>query len=256
MADSTHELSTLISAADAIMIVSGAGISTETGIPDFRGPQGVWNTQRPVMYQDFVSSEESRIEYWDQKVASAEYVEVARPGAVHKACVALEDGRKLEAIVTQNIDGLHTIAGSKNVIEVHGTGREAGCLTCGERSPIVPHLEEFTGSRVPPRCHCGGLLKPATISFGQQLDSITMSKAMQAAEACDLVVALGTTLSVYPAAEIPLLAARRGVPYVIINQGATDHDAYPFVTLRIEADVGPTFATAVDWALTFSPWEA
>ena len=248
--DQVHELSTLIKAANAIMIVTGAGISTETGIPDFRGPQGVWKTQKPVMYQDFVASEEDRVLYWQQKVMAAETIEVARPGAVHRACVELEEAGKLEAIVTQNIDGLHTIAGSKSVVEVHGTGREAGCLTCNERSPIVPHLEAFTATGVPPRCDCGGLLKPATISFGQQLASMTMYQAMQAAEACDLVIAMGTTLSVYPAADIPLQAARRGVPYVIINQGATDHDAMPLVTLRIEAAVGPTFSQAVHLALT------
>ena len=250
MTDSVHELSTLIADADAILIVTGAGVSTETGIPDFRGPQGVWNTQRPVMYQDFLASEEDRVTYWNQKLVAAETIEVAKPGAVHNACVELEEAGKLEAIVTQNIDGLHTIAGSKSVVEVHGTGREAVCLTCEVRSPIVPHLEAFTDTGVPPRCHCGGLLKPATISFGQQLDQRTMFRATQAAEACDLVIAMGTTLSVYPAAEIPLHAARRGVPYVIINQGDTEHDGSPLVTLRIEAPVGPTFSQAVTQALT------
>ena len=249
MPDGAQELAALIAAADAILIVTGAGVSTETGIPDFRGPQGVWNTQKPVMYQDFVASEEDRILYWQQKVLAAETIEVARPGAVHKACVELEDAGKLEAVVTQNIDGLHSIAGSKSVVEVHGTGRRAVCLTCDEDSPIVPHLEAFTETGVPPRCHCGGLLKPATISFGQQLDSMTMYQAMRAAEACDLVIAMGTTLSVYPAAEIPLVAARRGVPYVIINQGDTEHDAVPHLSLRIDAPAGPTFSQAVHAAL-------
>ena len=250
MADNVPELSALIAHADAILIVTGAGVSTETGIPDFRGPQGVWNTQRPVMYQDFLANEESRVTYWRQKVLAAETIEVAKPGAVHTACVELEDAGKLEAIVTQNIDGLHSIAGSKSVVEVHGTGRKAVCLTCDERSPIVPHLHAFTDTGVPPRCHCGGLLKPATISFGQQLDEMTMVWATQAAEACDLVIAMGTTLSVYPAADIPLVAARRGVPYVIINQGTTEHDGSSLVTLRIEAPVGPTFSQAVTDALT------
>jgi NAD-dependent deacetylase len=250
MTDALHDLSTLIADADAILIVTGAGVSTEAGIPDFRGPQGVWNTQRPVMYQDFLANEEHRVTYWHQKVLAAETIEVAKPGAVHKACVELEDAGKLEAIVTQNIDGLHSIAGSRSVIEVHGTGRKAVCLSCDEESPIVPHLETFTATSIPPRCHCGGLLKPATISFGQQLDPMTMVWAKQAAEACDLVIAMGTTLSVYPAAEIPLVAARRGVPYVIINQGITEHDALSYVTLRIEGPVGPTFSQAVTQALT------
>jgi NAD-dependent deacetylase len=250
MANDVPELTALIAGADAILIVTGAGVSTETGIPDFRGPQGVWNTQRPVMYQDFLANEEDRILYWDQKLLAAEAIGPAQPGLVHRACVDLEKAGKLQAIVTQNIDGLHTIAGSVDVIEIHGTGREAVCLDCGEHTPIEPHLETFTDTRVPPRCDCGGLLKPATISFGQQLDPMTMYKAMRAAEACDLVIAMGTTLSVYPAADIPLDAARRGVPYAIINQGATEHDGSRLVTLRIDAPVGPTFSTAVADALT------
>ena len=251
MVDIEHELSTLIADASAILIVTGAGISTETGIPDFRGPQGVWQTQRPVMFDAFIANEEDRILYWHQKVLAAETIEVAKPGAVHTACVELENAGKLEAIVTQNIDGLHTIAGSTDVVEVHGTAREAVCLTCDETSGIVPHLEAFTETGVPPRCHCGGLLKPATISFGQQLDPATIFRATRAADACDLVIAMGTTLSVYPAADIPLVAARRkGVPYVIINQGKTEHDSSPHLTLRIDAAVGPTFSQAVTEALT------
>ena len=245
-------LAELIARFNAILVVTGAGISTEAGIPDFRGPGGVWKTQRPVQFQDFVASEEARVTYWDQKVALGRHIESAQPGAVHRACVELERAGKLEAIVTQNIDGLHSIAGSSDgkVVEVHGTGREAGCLDCGSRSPIMPHLDEFTRTRMPPRCECGGLLKPATISFGQQLDQMTINRAMQAADACDLVIAMGTTLSVYPAAGIPLQAAEKGVPYVIVNQGATDHDMSPHVTLRIEGDVGQVFSKAVSQALS------
>ncbi|GMR02304.1 MAG: NAD-dependent protein deacetylase [Acidimicrobiia bacterium] len=252
MDEQTRALAQLIDDADAILIVTGAGVSTETGIPDFRGPKGVWKTQRPVEFQDFISSEERRVDYWDQKIASAEYIDAAQPGAVHRACVELEEAGKLEAIVTQNIDGLHSMAGSspEKVVEVHGTAREAGCLDCGKRSPITPHLDTFTKTRIPPRCSCGGLLKPATISFGQQLDPMTIYKATRAAEACDLVIALGTTLSVYPAADIPLHAARRGVPYAIVNQGRTDHDEATLVTLRIEGDVGEVFSRAIAEALT------
>ena len=252
MNEQTHELAALIFEAKAILVVTGAGISTETGIPDFRGPEGVWKTERPVEFQDFVTSETSRIEYWDQKVRAAVSIDAARPGKVHRACVELERAGKVEAIVTQNIDGLHSIAGSSpdSVVEVHGTAREAGCLDCGERIPAASTLAEFSATRIPPRCHCGGLLKPATISFGQALDPMTMYNAQRAAESCDLVIAMGTTLSVYPAAEISLHAARRGIPYVIINRGTTDHDRSPHVTLRIDADVGSTFATAVSAALT------
>jgi len=251
MKSDVDSLSAMIRGANRILIVTGAGISTETGIPDFRGPQGVWKTQRPVEFQDFVASEDSRIEYWDQKVGSARTIAAALPGAVHRACVDLERVGKLNAIVTQNIDGLHTMAGSSldKVVEVHGTAREVACLDCHERSAIAPVLEEFAATRIAPRCHCGGLLKPATISFGQALDPVTMHRAQTAAEACDLAIAMGTTLSVYPAADIPLHAARRGVPYVIINQGRTDHDSSTLVTLRIDADVGTVFSTAVHQAI-------
>jgi len=246
-------LANLIAASDRILLVTGAGISTSSGIPDYRGPQGVWKTQRPVEFHDFVRSEDKRVEYWDQKLASAPSIEAAQPGAVHRAAVELEQATKLEAIVTQNVDGLHTAAGSSAsvVIEVHGTTREAGCLDCGNRTPIGPHLAAFEQTRTSPTCaECGGLLKPATISFGQQLDQLTVARALQAADACDLVVALGSTLSVYPAADIPLRAAsRRSVPYAIVNLGRTEHDRMPSVTLRVEGDVGDVFSEAVNDAL-------
>lgn len=248
----TVRLANLIADAQRILLVTGAGISTSSGIPDYRGPKGVWKTQRPVEFSDFLASEERRIEYWDQKVTAAGYIDAASPGAVHMAAVDLERADKLEAIVTQNIDGLHTDAGSSAsiVIEVHGTTRQAGCLECGDQTPIGAHLEEFKDTRMPPRCtECDGLLKPATISFGQSLDQLTIARAIQAADRSDLVIALGTTLSVYPAADIPLRAARRGVPYAIVNRGRTDHDTLPSVDVRIDADVGEVFSAAVDDAL-------
>jgi len=153
--------------------------------------------------------------------------------------------------VTQNIDGLHAIAGSDPIrlVEIHGTNLEIECQSCGWRCDPEPCFEEYRVHRIPPRCGCGGFLKPATISFGQQLDPATLERAGKAAQEADLVVALGSTLSVYPAASFPLLAAARGVPYVIINRGATDHDHEPAVSLRIEGDVAPVFPDAVDAAL-------
>ena len=245
-------LSTLLFEASNVLLVTGAGISTESGIPDYRGPQGIWKSQRPVEYHAFVASHDSRVEYWDQKLAGAPSIEAATPGGVHTAAVELERSGKLGMIVTQNIDGLHTAAGSSRskVIEIHGTVREVTCLTCDRRSPIGPHLASFAETREPPVCEeCGGLLKPATISFGQQLDPFTIQQALGAAMSCDLVIALGTSLSVYPAADIPLQAARRGIPYVIVNQGRTEHDGLPHVTLRIDDEVGPVFSGAVSLAL-------
>jgi NAD-dependent deacetylase len=245
-------MANLIASAHRIMLVTGAGISTRSGIPDYRGPNGVWRTQRPVEFGDFVRSEDKRIEYWEQKLASSRVLAEARPTEVHHAAVRLEEVGKLEAIVTQNIDGLHGDAGSSSsrIVEVHGTSREAACISCGERGPIEPFLDEFAASRTAPLCgECGGFVKPATISFGQSLDPLTIARAAQAADRCDLVIALGSTLSVYPAASIPLEAAHRGVPYVIVNLGPTDHDRLPVVSLRIEGDVSQVFPEAVADAL-------
>lgn len=248
----TDALAQLIAGADEILIVTGAGVSTDSGIPDYRGPKGVWNTERPVMFQDFLSDPDQRALYWDQKLRAADYFDSATPGAVHHACVDLEEAGKLNALVTQNIDGLHAAAGTSSgkLVEVHGTAMEVTCLGCGKRTPAEPHLVAFAETREPPLCDCGGLLKSATISFGQQLDVMTLYRADQAAQEADLVIALGSTLSVYPAAEIPLIAARRGVPYAIVNRGETDHDDSLYVTLRIDGDVSTVFPTAVTIALT------
>lgn len=252
MTSEAARLANLIADSASILVLTGAGISTASGIPDYRGPRGVWKTQRPVEYTEFLSSEDRRIDYWDQKVAAVAFIEHATPGSVHRACAELEMAGRLLAVVTQNVDGLHTDAGTSAslLIEVHGTTREASCLSCGRRVPIRTAIDEFASTRIPPRCEvCDGLLKPATISFGQQLDPLTIARASQAAERCDLVIALGTTLSVHPAAGIPLRAASRGVPYVIVNQGITDHDHHPQVTLRIEGDVSTIFPEAVSDAL-------
>jgi NAD-dependent deacetylase len=247
-------LAELIWEAERVLVLTGAGISTASGIPDFRGPNGVWNTQRPVMYDQFINDERRRRVYWEQKLAAAEYFDAARPNPVHHACVDLERAGKVEAIVTQNVDGLHTDAGTSpdKLVEVHGTAREATeatCLSCRERTPIGPHMEAFAATATIPVCHCEGLLKPATISFGQPLDPTSMFRAHAAAEACDLVVALGSTLAVYPVADVPWIAVQRGTPYAIVNQGRTEHDGWTELTLRIDGDVTTVFPEAVRIAL-------
>jgi NAD-dependent deacetylase len=251
MISSTSDLTRFLRTANRIMIFTGAGISTGSGIPDFRGPNGVWTRRKPVYYEEFMGSEAARIEHWDYKLEAWPSFRAARPNSVHHAVVRLEHAGKVVAVVTQNIDGLHALAGSdpKQLVELHGTNLEIECQSCGWRGDPEPCFEEFRVRRKPPRCRCGGFLKPATISFGQQLDPATLERAGKAAQEADLVVALGSTLSVYPAASFPLLAAARGVPYVIINRGATDHDYEPAVSLRIEGDVAPVFPRAVDAAL-------
>jgi NAD-dependent deacetylase len=233
------------------LIFTGAGISTSSGIPDFRGPQGVWTRRQPVYYQDFMTSEAARLEHWDYKLEGWDGFRHAQPNAVHHAIVRLERAGKVLSVVTQNIDGLHALAGTARdrLVELHGTNLLVECQSCGRRSDPDPHFEFFRAKRKPPFCECGGFLKPATISFGQSLDPKVLELAARAAREADLVVSLGSTLSVYPAASFPLLAAERGVPYVIVNRGATDHDDEPCVSLRIDADVVETFPLAVDAAL-------
>ena len=246
-------------ASDRALIFTGAGISTGSGIPDFRGPQGVWKTRQPVYYQDFMTSEAARIEHWDYKLEGRDAFRDAQPNAVHHAIVRLEQAGKLLAVITQNIDGLHSLAGTaaERLIELHGTNALVECQSCHWRGEPEPHFESFRRTGRPPFCDCGGFLKPATISFGQSLDPRELSRATEAALDADLVIALGSTLSVHPAASFPLVAAERGAPYIIINRGATDHDDERHVTLRLEADVAEVFPAAVDAALrstgAFSP---
>lgn len=246
------DLEDYLRASKKALIFTGAGISTGSGIPDFRGPQGVWKRRQPIYFEDFMSSEAARIEHWDYKLEGRDAFRDARPNAVHDAIVRLERANKLRAVVTQNIDGLHRFAGTSAelLIELHGTNALVECQSCHWREDPEPHFESFRATRKPPLCECGGFLKPATISFGQSLDSSELDRAASAAVDADLVVALGSTLSVHPAASFPLLAAQRGAPYVIVNRGATDHDGEGCVTLRLEGDVGEIFATAVDAALT------
>jgi NAD-dependent deacetylase len=234
-----------------MLIFTGAGISTGSGIPDFRGPQGVWKRRQPVYFHDFLTSEAARIEHWDYKLEGWDGFRNAQPNAVHHAIVALEKAGKVLMVVTQNIDGLHALAGTSadRLVELHGTNLLVECVSCKSRTDPQPHFEFFRAHRKPPLCECGGFLKPATISFGQSLDPKTLQRAEEAAMKADLVVALGSTLSVYPAASFPLMAAQRRIPYVVINRGETDHDHEPTISLRLDGDVGEIFPPAVANAL-------
>jgi NAD-dependent deacetylase len=244
-------LAELLRNSKRVIIFTGAGISTGSGIPDFRGPQGVWTRRQPVYFQDFMTSEAARIEHWDYKLEGREGFLRARPNAVHHAIVRLENSGKVRGVITQNIDGLHSQAGTnrERLVELHGTNAEVECQSCHRRSDPESHFAYFQQTRRPPTCACGGFLKPATISFGQNLDPREIDRASAAIADADLVVALGSTLSVQPAASFPLLAAAKGAPYIIINRGATDHDHHPSVTLRLEGEVSEIFPGAVEQAL-------
>ena len=247
----SDQLFDLLRDAQRIVVFTGAGVSTGSGIPDFRGPDGVWTRRRPVYYQDFMANHEARVEHWDYKLEGWEAFRDASPNAVHHAIVHLERKGRLRKVITQNVDGLHQKAGTSDgmIIELHGTNAQVECQTCFERSDPQSHFDAFARTRQPPVCRCGGFLKPATISFGQNLRSQDLQAAEEAAQSAGLIMALGSSLSVYPAASIPLIGAQRGVPYVIINCGPTEHDDHAAVALRLEADVAAVFPQAVERAL-------
>ncbi len=237
-ADSSAESArALVAGASRIVGFTGAGISTESGVPDFRSPNGVWAQNRIVDYREFVSSEEGRVEYWRQKSAGWPAMRDAQPNAGHHAFVALHRQGRLDALVTQNIERLHQRSGlpADKVLELHGTTTEAVCLTCGDRITSDEACRRVAGGEKAPRCRlCGGFLKPATISFGQAMPHDVMLRAQAAAEACDLLLAVGSSLVVEPAASIPRIARQAGARLVIVNREPTPLDGIADAVVRGE----------------------
>ena len=226
-----------IDAATRIVALTGAGISTESGIPDFRGPQGVWTknpkAERLSNIQHYMSDPEVRRLAWQSRLDHPAWR--ATPNAGHRALVDLERRGLLHALVTQNIDGLHQQAGhaADMVIEVHGTMRDVMCMACGWRGPMGPVMDRVRAGEEDPECEqCGGILKSATISFGQSLDPTVISRAMRAAERADLLLAIGTSLQVYPVAGAVPLAKAAGARVVIVNAEPTDMDGLADAILR------------------------
>jgi NAD-dependent protein deacetylase/lipoamidase len=207
------------------MVFTGAGISTESGIRDFRGPNGVWRTRDPARYtiQNYIADAEVRRERWRDRLDSG--IDDAQPNAAHRAIAQLQQAARAPVVVTQNIDGLHQKAGAGNVIELHGTTLEAVCLQCARRMPVQLVLERVREGDDDPHCEtCAGLLKTATISFGQRLVEQDLERATKEAERCDACLAVGSTLSVWPAAGVPVHAVRNGADLVIVNDGETELD--------------------------------
>jgi NAD-dependent deacetylase len=220
-----------------VVAFTGAGVSTESGIPDFRSPNGVWARNRVVDFQEFTTSRAGRVEYWRQKIESWPAMRDARPNAGHLALVDLEKQGRLRALITQNIDGMHQRAGNSDeiVIEIHGTTAEAACLSCGDRIPMDEAVARVrSGDQAPECARCGGYLKPATISFGQPMPEREMARAIQAAESCEVFLAAGSSLVVQPAAALPLIAKRAGARLVIVNRTATPLDEAADLVLREE----------------------
>jgi NAD-dependent deacetylase len=219
------KIARLISESSRAIAFTGAGISTESGIADFRSPGGVWSKYQPVYFQDFLQDEDARRRYWKMKQEGYRELKMARPNEGHRALARLEAEGKLLAVITQNIDGLHQDAGSRRVLELHGTSRHCICLKCNARfdpDEIQASLE--AGVEVPLCKHCGGLLKSATISFGQSLPADILTEAFDLSLSADLVLALGSSLVVEPAASIPLQAKNNGARLVIINHTETPLD--------------------------------
>jgi NAD-dependent deacetylase len=227
----------LIFNAKMIVAFTGAGVSTESGIPDFRSPGGIWEKYQPVYYDDFLSSAEARREYWQRSRVTYPILRDAKPNATHLALCELERMGRLEAIITQNIDSLHHKAGSspEKIIEIHGTVAHAVCLDCSrtfDRNDLQQQLEVQEAIQ-PPSCpECRGPLKDATISFGQPMPEREMAAAGQCAQACDLMIVLGSSLVVYPAAYLPQQAHQSGAKLMIINLDATPFDHLAAVAIH------------------------
>jgi NAD-dependent protein deacetylase/lipoamidase len=211
--------------AERIVTFTGAGISTESGLSDFRSPGGLWSRFRMVTYQEFIESAEEREEYWAMRRELIPELLSARPNKAHLALGDLEQLGKMEAVITQNIDGLHQDAGSSRVLELHGTNRTASCLSCGKQWPIEPVQKWLEAGNLDPHCDiCPGLIKPDTVSFGQAMPQEVMAEAFELAGQCDLLLMIGSSLEVHPAASIPPAAYQNGAKLIFINRTATPYD--------------------------------
>ena len=234
----------LLDRASVVLPFTGAGISTECGIPDFRSPGGIWTKLRPIEFGDFLASQEMRDESWRRRFAMDEHFRAAKPGRGHQALASLYRAGKVKAVVTQNIDNLHQTSGiaAADVVELHGNTTYAVCLDCAKRYELSWVKARFaaSGGRSPDCPDCGGHVKSATISFGQSMPEGAMRLAQTLAEACDLFLAIGSSLVVWPAAGIPLLAKRNGAKLVIVNHDETDCDNLADLVVRY--DIGAVFA--------------
>jgi NAD-dependent deacetylase len=244
--DSIDTLRRMIADARNIVAFTGAGISTESGIPDFRSPGGIWTRHKPIAFEAFIASAEARRETWRRKFATHPAIESATPNAGHRALARLVEEGKMSAVITQNIDGLHQASGvpAETVIELHGNTTYAACLDCRRRYELAWVQEIFAvGERLPVCTDCGGHIKTATISFGQPMPEPEMARARAVTLAADLFIVLGSSLVVYPAAGFPLLAKRNGARLVIVNRDPTDQDE--LADLVIHAEIGATMSRAV-----------
>lgn len=243
---SRSDLARLIDEAHRVVVFTGAGISTESGIPDFRSPGGVWSKMKPIYFQDFVGDPAKRREAWERAFSGRAGWTGREPNAGHHAVARLVARGKASAVITQNVDNLHQDSGvpADRVIELHGNASYATCLECGERHELAELKVGFLKAGEIPYCRvCGGLVKTATISFGQAMPEAPMARAEAETLACDLFLVLGSSLVVYPAAGFPLLAKRNGARLAIVNREPTDQDACADLVLHDE--IGAALSEAV-----------
>ena len=244
--DEAERLRAMVDAAERIVAFTGAGISTESGIPDFRSPGGIWTRYKPIYFDDFMASDEMRRESWRRKFATDETMLKAEPNAGHRALAKLVEQGRMSAIITQNVDGLHQRSGvpDSKIIELHGNTTYATCLDCGHRHELAHIRRAFLKEGTLPICEkCEGIVKTATISFGQAMPEVPMLRAQEETLACDLFIVLGSSLVVYPAAGFPQLARRNGAKFVIVNREPTDQD--DDADLVIHKEIGPTLSRAI-----------
>ena len=215
-------------AADNVAVLTGAGLSTASGIPDFRSPGGRWERYQPVSIQDFLASEESRKEYWRYKGETWHVISKAQPNPAHRALAELAKAGKIDLLVTQNVDGLHERSGfpTERLVNIHGSDSEVICMACERRAPRALAQAMWESGQAIPLCECGGAWKPATVSFGQNLVQGDLQRAFSAAESCDLFVAAGTSLAVSPINEMFLVALRDGAFAAIMTESETRYDVY------------------------------
>ncbi|MFT6509865.1 MAG: NAD-dependent deacetylase [Parvibaculaceae bacterium] len=245
-ADALIRLQEMMSKAHRVVVFTGAGISTESGIPDFRSPGGLWTKYAPIDFQEFVASEDMRMEAWRRKFAMDSTLGTAEPNKGHVAIAKMVDEGLVTHVITQNIDGLHQASGvpASKVIELHGNATYATCLTCGQRHELADVKVEFETSGKSPRCvSCDGIVKSATISFGQSMPEEQMMLAQHATQECDLMLAIGSSLQVYPAAGFPIMAKQNGSGLIILNREETELDHIADLVLHLE--IGETLAPLV-----------
>ena len=241
-----QRLGELLAGARRAVVFTGAGISTESGIPDFRSPGGIWTKYQPIEFSDFMRSADMRREAWRRKFATDATIKKAEPNRGHRAVAKLVEQGKVSHVVTQNIDGLHQLSGvpAEKMIELHGNGTYAKCLSCSTRYELEPIKVAFEGEGKLPHCTwCNGIVKTATISFGQAMPEAEMRRAEEATLACDLFLTIGSSLVVYPAAGFPIMAKRNGARLVILNRDPTDQDS--FADLVLNQEIGPTLGDVV-----------